>query len=115
MSKARKIDAIKEELARREIPWESVVPPLWRLSWRCGFVLPPPLFAGFMGNFLVACTFLFPFFLFCDYVLRWSHPFSVVSTVLRTWPLAVIIGAVQSVKTRREANRLGVPKWSEFR
>jgi len=114
MPEPRKVYLVKQELARRRIPWKSVVPPLWRLFWRCGLAVPPPMFVGFAGNFVMACICLSGLFLFSTYILPWWHPNSVVSALLSCGPMAVGIGFLDSVRTRSEANRLGVPRWRDY-
>jgi|SRR5690348_10281199 len=111
----RKILAIKQELARRQIPWKSVVPAPWRLFWRCGLAVPPPMFIGFVGNFVMASIFLSGIFLLGTYVLPWWRPDSVVSALLSWGPVAAGIGFLDSMWTRSEASRLDVPRWRDYR
>src|SRR5690625_7239657 len=81
MINIRKICAIKRELARRNIFWESVVPPLWRFFWRCGLAIPPPLFIGFVGNFIMSwVAFWCLFVLFMQFFLA-----SLTSTTVKSF------------------------------
>src|SRR5690625_3421642 len=113
MISMRKICAIKRELARRNIFWESVVPPLWRFFWRCGLAIPPPLFIGFVGNFIMSwVAFWCLFVLIMQFLLA-----SLTSTTVQTFILcgggAAVFALLDSMHTRRRATSLGVPLWKD--
>lgn len=77
--------------------------------------VPPPMFVGLGGNFIMAWggfTFLS---LFGIYIFPWEHHDSVVPALLIWGAGGAVFGFLDSRRTRREANRLGVPRWQDYR
>ena len=62
MTHREKIDHLLDEMARRGVGKYIVAPPLYRLLWRVGLEVPPPLFQGFFSLFLVWGTVTFVIF-----------------------------------------------------
>lgn len=113
MADIQKIQKVKQELARRDICLTSVVPPLWRLLWRCGLPVAPPLFAGFTTNFVTTSAFVTALCLSAAYISPWGSPASLLSGLLQWGSAAAIFGFLDSIRTRRRADKLGVPRWSD--
>lgn len=54
MTHKEKINKMLEELPKKGIKKSYLNPPLYKLCWKLGFELPPPLFASFFNSFLLA-------------------------------------------------------------
>lgn len=110
-----KIHVVKQELMQRQIPWKTVVPPLWRLFWYYGLAVAPPMFIGFFGNFVISWLGFWGLSLLCAYILPWGHQDPMVWTVLSWGLAAALFGVLDGSRVQQEASRLGVPRWKDFR
>src|SRR5690242_1756008 len=52
----KRLELALEELRARGVPYFTAGPPAFRLAWRLGAQIPPPLFARFRENFLYAAV-----------------------------------------------------------
>lgn len=115
MSDISKVDRIKLDLGRRNIAWKSAVPPFWRILWRLGVVLPAPMFLGFFANFFGAWLSSWAFCIAGVYVLPWSHPESILWTLLSWGAGTMVFGFLEARRVRCNALAQGVPRWHDYR
>ncbi|HEY1190350.1 MAG TPA: DUF6404 family protein [Gemmata sp.] len=116
MPEREKIDAAVAFLKTRQVSDSTAVPPLWRLCWRAGFLVPPPHFLGFLT--LALFTGL-PFGIVLNLLVA---GFLLITGKPLAWPFATVgisgalmFGLFLAGYYRWSAVRLGLPSWSEFR
>ncbi len=116
MDAREKIDAAVAALRARNIDAATAVPPLWKLCWRFGLMVPPPHFLGFIP--LVVLTGL-PFGVVMAAVggvavlVAGRAPDDFVALLLSG--SAAFFGVSLATYYRWSAWRLGLPSWSRFR
>jgi Family of unknown function (DUF6404) len=112
MTSFEKITFAVEELNARNVRKATATPLPYRLLWRLGFAIPPPLFQSFLG-LAVFHGLLFGLLLgaILACVDRRLAPDG--ATVFGTIGGA-IFGLVMAAHFRLEARRLELPNWSEY-
>lgn len=53
MTPPSKLDSYKQHMAAAGVSRFAAFPPLWRILWRTGIRIPPPVFLGFVLNALI--------------------------------------------------------------
>ena len=116
MNERDKIGAAVAHLKALRVTDGTAAPPLWRLSWRAGILVPPPHFVGFLP--LALLTGL-PFGIVMNLLVA---AFLLVTGKPLAWPVAaigvsgaIVLGLTLAGYYRWSAARLGLPSWSEFR
>src|SRR5262245_22876138 len=112
MTSFEKITLAVEELSARKVRKATAAPLPYRLFWRLGFAIPPPLFQSFLGLLILHGTLfgiLMGAILAC--VDRRLAPDG--ATFFGTIGGA-IFGVVMATHFRLEARRLGLPNWRSF-
>jgi hypothetical protein len=112
MEHHEKLQAMYRHMDALGIRRSTAAPPVWRLMWRMGWEVPPPLFLGFwplaLGTGLTFCVV----WGLCMLVLDPAIPPSV------TGLLAIIGGAgfglVFAAVIRIKSIRHKLPSWSEY-
>ena len=115
MDAREKIDATIEFLKSRKVAEPTAAPPLWRLLWRLGFLLPPPHFLGFFTvalltgvPFGVGTSLVFlPIFYGLGFRIEWWMGAAWVA-------LGAFFGLSLATFYHRSARRLNLPEWSNF-
>jgi hypothetical protein len=71
---------------------------------------------GFFGNFIIAWIGFWALSLFAVYILPWARRRDLVMSAVLLWgTAAAVFGFLDSMRTRSEANRLGAPRWRDYR
>jgi hypothetical protein len=78
MTHKDKVQALYRHMQVLEVSEWTAAPPLWRLLWRVGYELPPPMFNAFMHNALL---------LGVVFGIGWGLLMAVAQTVLMPLPL----------------------------
>ena len=94
--------------------WSSQ-PPAWRLLWRFGVRIPPPLFMNAWG---VALTFGIYFALFWGAMqfVAWLIPGLSHDAPFILWELAgLMVGALVACLHATRRHNLGLPTWRDLR
>jgi len=62
MTESSKLESYKQHMAAAGVSKFAALPPLWRIIWRLGIKIPPPVFLGFLPNALIFGGFFGLFF-----------------------------------------------------
>jgi hypothetical protein len=113
MTHDEKVAHLLGDLGQKGVGRFTIAPPMYRLFWRLGIKVRPPLFASFWS--LVAITGLgYGILLF---VFMWPFVWQTepVSAVVGTAALAaVLFGLFMGVYYRVRAQKLGLPRWEDY-
>ncbi|MCG2585422.1 DUF6404 family protein [Massilia sp. TS11] len=93
----------------------GVIPPLYRLLWAAGIDCPPPYFAGFGANVLMAGTY----FAVAWGAIMWLMGPESTHTHPQTFVLATAIGGacfglVMALIYQRAARKHALPAWQDL-
>lgn len=116
MDAREKIDLAIAYLKDRRVNENTASPPLWRLCWRAGLLIPPPHFLGFVPLLLLTGVpfgigmnlFGLAFLLALGAPVNWGFLLMGIFS-------ALFFGGAMAAYYRWSARRLGLPKWSAFR
>jgi hypothetical protein len=111
-----KRDAALRLLASNGVSRFWSTPPLFWLFWRIGIKLPPPLFLGFFGSFMLSgvSTFLIFFglsFAYSEGELTEALALSFIAGIKG----ALVFGLLGAVLSRWRARNRGIPLWRDFK
>ena len=112
MTTFEKIELAVEDLRARHIRDSMTAPLPYRLLWRIGIAIPPPLFQSFLG-LLILHGVLFGGFMGAILACTDRRLAPDGATVLGTISGAVF-GLVMAIHFRLEARRRGLPRWGDF-
>jgi hypothetical protein len=108
-----KIDAAVTDLLDRGVVWHAAAPPHYRLLWAMGLHVPPMLFQGFPGIFLVHALFFGPIMGAMGWLFeRHGSPLEVAAYAAVVGGVGV--GLFAAVIYRFQAWRLGLPRWADY-
>lgn len=114
MSHGQKITILQTDLRRRGISPYTVSPILYRVCWRAGIHIPPPLYAPGLHGLI--CAFLFLLLGLANYILAMLAGSKInlwLGVMLMTVP-AIIFGTIMGLYYWKKAKSLGLGRWSEF-
>ena len=90
-------------------------PLLYRLLWKLGFRVPPPLMTGFVPNALLMGGLFGPTWGMVMWLMVWRRSQMPVGMVLLAMVLAgVLFGLSMGLYGRWNARRRGIPLWRDF-
>ena len=93
----------------------TYAPPAYRLAWRLGINVTPPLFANFITNALFMGLFFGVFLSLCSWLLSPLHlPGFVPSTLTSVAFAAIFFGLFMATVFRSIAKQHNLPTWSVF-
>ncbi len=112
---ARVLEALKDV----KLSNLTKAPPLQRLAWRMGILIPPPILAGFWFNFFFSGIF---FGVLWGVAMALFYLFVMPSsprTVLTILPFAallagVMFGLFMAFTSRAQASRYDLPRWQNL-
>ncbi len=101
--------AVAQELRAQGVWMSTSAPPIYRLAWRAGVRVRPPLYQPFRANAItMGAGFAFAYGL-----LQWLNPWrqntSVTATVFVAVFAGLIFGLGMAATFRRKASRLQLP------
>jgi len=103
----------QRHLAQLGLPPSTFAPPLWKLLWRLGINIPPPLFMSFWHCVLFMGSFFGCFWGLLMWVIMWSRQEMPVALALASAAMAgVLFGLTVALYLRRLARRHTLPSWS---
>ena len=116
MDEAEKRQRMAEHLSSLGVRRGAYAPPFYRALWRLGFDLPPPLFSGFLAIALPGGAF---------FGAAWGLAFGALARIIglpvpdpfigvTALGCGALFGLVMAFLVRREARRLGLPRWSDY-
>jgi uncharacterized protein DUF6404 len=112
MAPFEKIDLAVEELRTRRVRKATAAPLLYRLLWRLGVAIPPPLFQSFLGAAVLHGLLIgvpIGAFLAC-----WDRRLAPVGATYYGTIAGAIYGLLMATYLRWQARRLGLPRWADF-
>jgi hypothetical protein len=116
MTQLSKLESYKQHMAAAGVSKFAAFPPLWRILWRFGIKIPPPVFLGFLPNALIFGGFFGLFFGFGTWLL---HSLGVIDSPALSAPwLASVVGVpfglAMAYEQRTLASKHNLGAWSEF-
>lgn len=118
MTHRQKVDRLVAELGQQGVSSHTAAPLLFRLMWRLGLNVPPPLFLGFVPlTLLMGALFGIPWGIFMWFWV-WQAE-GLIAGMAVAIPSSVFAGVLFGIAmawlSRREATRLGLPtSWEEY-
>jgi hypothetical protein len=116
LTQSSKLESYKKHMAAAGVSKFAAFPPLWRMFWRIGIRIPPPVFLGFLSNTMIFGGFFGFFFASCNWLLRNFGVFD-GSGASAPW-LALIAGVPFGLAMAYEqytlAKKHNVGSWDEF-
>ena len=93
----------------------TAAPPLYRLFWKMGLKVPPPLMAGFFSIALLMGSFFGVFWGLVMWLLIWNRtdmPFAIAA--LLALMAGVLFGLIMAAVLRMQARGRRIPVWKDF-
>src|SRR5690606_5915862 len=115
MTHREKLDAMYRHMASLRVPRGTAAPPAWRLLWKLGIEVPPPLFARFAPAALAmgACFGLgWGLAMWAILWARQDMPVGVM--VVASLAAGALFGLAMAAYFRHLARRHALPPWSEY-
>ena len=113
MTNDEKIEYYLSDLRQRAVGWRArwgAAPPIYRLLWRLGIKVRPPLFVSFW-SLAVLWAVGWGILLIIAWWLR--DPHTITSLVISVVG-AAFIGVIAAVSYRRQARKLALPRWEDY-
>ena len=117
MTHNEKLKLMFEDLSQLGVSRWTFAPPIYRLLWKFGFEVPPPLFSsfghllvfqgGFFGFFWGLFMGLFFIILLPTHLLVWLIPLMAISA-------GFLFGLCMAIICRWQARNLKLPTWEEY-
>ena len=99
----------------KEVRRSTAAPPIYRLFWRLGWQVPPPLMAGFFSVALLMGSFFGVFWGLAMWLLMWGRAGMPVPMVAAIALLAgVSFGLIMAAILRAQAQNKRIPAWKDF-
>jgi Family of unknown function (DUF6404) len=116
MTHSEKLQKLLEHAPKLGISPYTAAPPLYRLLWRLGIEIPPPLFAAFLPNaFLMGGFFTCSWGLFmCLFIWAGDGKVSAFFALQASLFAGLMFGITMALYLRYKARQLNLPPWSEY-
>ena len=115
MTHQEKLEAMYRHMAVLGVSKSTAAPPAWRLLWRLGFEVPPPVFAPFAANALAMGAFFGLFWGVGMWAMLWARqgmPLALMAT--SALAAGTLFGLVMAAYYRHLARKHGLPAWAEY-
>lgn len=110
-----KLENMQRHLAELGVSPSTTAPPLWRLLWRLGIDIVPPLFMGFRQAALVMGSFFGVFWGLFMWLFMWSRGGMPVWIALVAAALAgLLFGLGMASYFRYVARKHKLPSWAAY-
>lgn len=110
-----KVQAHLAQARKHELAAGTAAPLLWRLCWKLGWQLPPPMFLGFGTLALVCGSFFGSIWGVAMYWLAWRGQGLGLLACLGWAALGgLLFGLMLATLIRRNARRLKLPAWQDY-
>jgi hypothetical protein len=112
MNHTNKVKHLLYELTEKGYNAIWVAPPFFRVLWKLGIKLPPPIFLHPLVNILIVGTYYTFGWAIIIWTVHWRYHHPSISTVVMVSVLAgLITGALYAQIVRWRARTLGLPPW----
>ena len=88
---------------------------MYRLFWKLGWQVPPPLMADFLSIVLLMGGFFGVFWGLAMWLLMWGRagmPVTMVAVI--AWVAGASFGVIMAAILRAQARNKGIPAWKDF-
>jgi hypothetical protein len=115
MTHSEKLKTMQEHLAKLGVSQSKSAPPFWKILWRLGIEVPPPLFLGFWPIALFMGSFFGVFWGLFMWLFHWSDQGKPLVAILVGAILAgVMFGLCMAAYFRHLARKLDLPAWTSY-
>ena len=115
MTHAEKLEAMKSHMAALGIMASTAAPPAWKLLWRLGVEIPPPLFLGFWRAALFMGTVFGALWGAVMWLVLWSWRGMPITFVLvAALGAGVLFGLLMATYFRYLARKHNLPSWTDY-
>ena len=115
MTHQEKLEEMYRHMAILRVSRLTAAPPAWRLLWRFGVEVPPPLFAPFMPSALAMGAFFGLFWGLFMWAFLWARQGMPVSLMVATALTAgALFGFIMATYFRHLARKHKLPPWAEY-
>lgn len=115
MTHTEKLEAMKRHMAALGILPSTAAPPAWRLLWRFGVEIPPPIFLGFWRAALYMGAIFGVLWGALMWLLLWAWWGMPLSFILVSALAAgVLFGLLMATYYRYLARKHNLPSWAEY-
>ena len=115
MTHSDKLERMQKHLAGLGISPSTAAPPIWRLLWRLGIELPPPLFMGFWPAAFFMGSFFGVFWGVVMWLLMWGRSgLPLAFAALLALVAGVLFGLLMAAVLRSQARNKQIPAWKDF-
>lgn len=115
MTHPEKLKAMKSHMAALGIMASTAAPPAWKLLWRLGVEIPPPLFLGFWSLALFMGAFFGVLWGVVMWLILWSWqgiPF--VFVAIAALVAGFLFGLSMATYFRYLARKHNLPSWADY-
>jgi hypothetical protein len=110
-----KVDAMIRDLETRGMSAYNSAPPLFRLLWKLGLEVPPPLFWSFAGAALVMGGFFGVVWGLMMWLMLWREQMmSPLAAGISSASAGVFFGVVMAAYYSYKRRQLGLPAWKDY-
>src|SRR5260370_25773652 len=110
MTHREKVDRLIADLGKQGMNAYTVAPPIFRLLWKMGIHVPPPLFLGFFSLALLNGSYFGPLWGACMRLLIWRD-MPLVQVATSSAIAGIFFGLGMAAYYRWKAARLHLPRW----
>ncbi|RPD83472.1 DUF6404 family protein [Luteimonas sp. 100069] len=115
MTHQEKLEEMYRHMAMLGVSRSTAAPPAWRLLWRFGIEIPPPLFTPFMPGALAMGAFFGLFWGLFMWAILWVHQ-DMPAILMAATAIAAgaLFGLTMAAYFRHLARKHGLPSWAEY-
>ena len=115
MTHQEKLKEMYRHMAMLGVSKSTSAPPAWRLLWRLGVEVPPPLFTPFVPSALGMGAFFAVFWGLFMWAVLWARQGMPVSLIAVTALTAgALFGFIMAAYFRHLAREHRLPSWAEY-
>ncbi|MEN1930190.1 DUF6404 family protein [Luteimonas sp. MJ250] len=116
MKHHEKLEEMYRHMAMLGVPKNTAAPPLWRLFWRFGVEVPPPLFTPFIPGALAMSAFFSLFWGLLMWAVLWARQGMPISLMAASALAAgALFGLIMAAYFRHLARKHKLPSWAAYR
>ena len=115
MTHHEKLEKMYRHMEMLGVSKSTAAPPAWRLLWRFGVEVPPPLFTPFLPGALAMSAFFGLFWGLAMWAMLWAHQSMPISLMAVTALAAgLLFGFIMATYFRHLARKHRLPPWAEY-
>jgi hypothetical protein len=114
MTHDEKVAYLLRDLGGREIRPSTIAPPMYRQLWHLGLEVRPPHFASFWWNAGLRAFLFAAILVVSNSLISWWQGYGLLPALAAALVGGVIIGVYTATFYRRQARRLGLPRWEDY-